>query len=83
MPKYHPLWEYLNRQTGEELLLTISEIESIIGAKLPTAALAGDKSWWANRSDDTYHVQAHAWGDSPYCTDEVAHNSVRFVRRKA
>ncbi|CAL75004.1 conserved hypothetical protein [Bradyrhizobium sp. ORS 278] len=44
MPDYDALSDYLKRQTRPELVLSIDEIEELIGDSLPRAAQRA--SWW-------------------------------------
>lgn len=49
MSKYTPLTEYLLNQSGDynEIAMTFSEIETLLGAELPKTAKT-DRPWWAN-----------------------------------
>jgi hypothetical protein len=61
MSKYAPLADYLRASPGNELTLTFSQVEQIIGAKLPPSALKHE-AWWQNSTPGVdSHVQAHAW----------------------
>ena len=61
MSKYAPLADYFRAATGNELKLTFSQVEQIIGAKLPPSALKHE-AWWQNSTPGTdSHVQALAW----------------------
>lgn len=65
MSKYHPLRDYLMRQSQRELTLTFREIESILGFALP--ANCDRPQWWANvRAPATTHVQREAWRAARY-----------------
>ncbi|CCE03443.1 hypothetical protein [Bradyrhizobium sp. STM 3809] len=44
MPDYDALSDYLKRQTRPELVLSLDEIEELIGDSLPRAAQRA--SWW-------------------------------------
>ncbi|WP_315734477.1 MULTISPECIES: hypothetical protein [unclassified Bradyrhizobium] len=44
MPDYDALRDYLKRQTRPELVLSLDEIEELIGDSLPRAAQRA--SWW-------------------------------------
>ena len=52
--KYAPLRRYLERVNANRLTLTFTEIEEIIGAKLPSSAIHY-LEWWGN---DWTHTQA-------------------------
>lgn len=58
MGKYDPLGEYLRRQSTDEVPLTFSEIERIIGAKLPHSAFS-HRPWWSNNA--TNSVMTKVW----------------------
>jgi hypothetical protein len=65
MSKYHPLRDYLMRQTLNEISLNFREIENILGTTLP--ASANRPQWWANVQDlETTHVQREAWRAAKY-----------------
>lgn len=68
MLKYAPLHQHLANSKSGVLSLTFSEIEKIIGAKLPPSAFKY-REWWANDFIGR-HTQAHAWGYAGY---KVAH----------
>lgn len=44
MSKYQPLAIYLRRQKGEEVILTLSEIERLLSRMLPKASARA--AWW-------------------------------------
>jgi len=70
--KYTPLENYLSNLsygTPNPLRLTLSEIESIIGNKLPDSAYNHDQ-WWGNETDPS-RIQARAWQDANYKVVEV------------
>ena len=45
MGKYEPLAQFLRKQQTHEVRLTFSEIERIVGAKLPPSARK-QRAWW-------------------------------------
>jgi DNA-binding transcriptional regulator YiaG len=59
--KYFPLYEKISRSVKDDVILTISEIENILGSSLPPSS--EDKSWWSNREKA---LQAGAWLDAGY-----------------
>ncbi len=66
--KYYPLQEYL-RQSGEnEISLSFTAIEQILGVSLPATARS-QRAWWSNRSSGA--VQAKAWMLAGYHAEEV------------
>jgi DNA-binding transcriptional regulator YiaG len=56
--KYYPLFTHLYHSGRDELTLTLSEIESLLGSPLPASARV-QKAWWSNRT--TGAVQSAAW----------------------
>ena len=66
MAKYDPLYEFLNRQDAQRIVFTFDEVARLIGEELPESACKHPE-WWANEnSDDSSHVQRHAWMKAGY-----------------
>lgn len=82
MRKYDALSGHLRRQTADELEMTFTEIERVIGAMLPKSA--SRPQWWANVTDaDTTHVQRAAWGGAGFDAFLIAGaDRVKFRRRR-
>lgn len=84
--KYEPLEEHLRgaRASKGSVTLSFSEVESIIGARLPKSAYSY-REWWSNQSDVSNRPQAKAWISAGYEVETVQqqHDSgtVRFKRR--
>lgn len=80
MAKYDPLDRFLRRQSVAEVVLTFSEIESLLTAILPKSAWR--REWWANEmSAETTHVQCKAWLKAGYLAFPVVeHERVTFRR---
>lgn len=76
--KYHPLFEHLLFSGQGCLTMTFSEIEDIIGGRLPPSA-RGREEWWANSPSG--HSQARAWLRASYRASHVdlAGETVDFV----
>lgn len=68
MSKYAPLQNYLVTQAADELHVTFSDVEKIIGKKLPASAFKY-REWWAN--DAKGHVHAKAWLEAGFQTVRV------------
>jgi hypothetical protein len=66
--KYHPLFEYLLFSGQGSHLMTFSEIEEIIEAKLPPSARTREE-WWSNSPSG--HSQARAWMRAGYQASKV------------
>jgi DNA-binding transcriptional regulator YiaG len=77
--KYFPLYTHLYHSGREELTLTLSEIEALLGNHLPASARS-QRAWWSNRS--TGAVQAAAWLRAGYQAAEVDLAARRITFRK-
>lgn len=66
--KYHPLFEYLLFSGQGRLSMSFSEIESLIGGRLPPSARKREE-WWSNSQSG--HSQARAWMRANYRTSNV------------
>ena len=77
--KYDALNEYLREQSPTEVTLTFRQIETIIGATLPTSAMTA--RWWANEGGSrTAQVQRLAWAKARYHATLHAGRRVRFKK---
>ena len=66
MAKYDPLYDFLNRQDAQRIVFTFDEVARLIGEEFPESAYKYPE-WWANEnSDDSSHVQRHAWMKAGY-----------------
>lgn len=79
MSRYQALARFLKDQTAAELPMTFAQVERVVGARLPPSAY-GHPSWWAN--DATNHVQAKAWLDAGYETEQIDLKRRRLVFRR-
>jgi hypothetical protein len=68
MTKYDLLNRFFQAQTADELPVSFKEVEDIVGSPLPSSAYRYP-AWWAN--DSSSHVQAQAWLDAGYETQNV------------
>lgn len=75
--KYHPLYDRLRQSGQDELTLTFSAIEALLGAQLPATART-QRAWWSNRSQGA--VQAAAWMGAGYHVEglDLAAEQVTF-----
>ncbi len=69
MSKYDPLKRFLEAQAVQSLPMSFAEVEKVLGAKLPSSALAY-QAWWANEATGS-HVQARSWMAAGYQTEQV------------
>ncbi len=76
---YRPLAAYLAASDAAEMVLTLREIQAIIGAPLPTPAY-GTRQYWAG-STGGKHGHTHAWQELGWRARlEARHLRVRFSR---
>ena len=61
--KYFPLFQYLQQNRHDEVVLTFPAIERILGDALPASARKR-RGWWSNRSQGA--TQAVAWMSAGY-----------------
>lgn len=59
--------------------MTFTELERIIGAKLPSSAFQGN-AWWSN--NPTNHAQANAWLDAGFATTKIDRAGRKLVFRR-
>lgn len=82
MGRYDPLRDYLVQCGSDEITLSFTDIESIIGRPLPPSALKYD-AWWANIGDSVFNQHSHAksWHAAGYKAQvNRAGKTVRFCR---
>ena len=77
--KYRPLFDYLSGNRSDEITLTLSEIEALLGDALPASART-TRGWWSNR--DRGSLQAAAWMDAGYQVKEVDLAAEKVIFRK-
>jgi hypothetical protein len=76
--KYYPLEKYLYGQESNRIRLTYTDIEKIIGDRLPPSAYEYH-AWWANGG----HSQADAWLNAGWRVDQLdLGKSVVFIKEK-
>lgn len=77
--KYHKLKSYLSSRTESRFSMTFDEVAAAAAVSLPTSACLYP-AWWAN--DASRHVQARAWLDAGYRSENVDLKARRleFVR---
>ena len=77
--KYWPLFNHLQQNRQDELILSFSKIENWLGGQLPDSARTS-RAWWSNRSGGT--VQASAWMDAGYQVEDLDLKHERVTFRK-
>jgi hypothetical protein len=80
MSKYAPLAHFLKTQAKDYVLMNFTEVEKALGSKLPPSAY-DYQAWWSNYGGAS-HVQAKAWLDAGYETEQVDMTSQKLVFRK-
>lgn len=79
MSKYDVLASYLKSRATETVAMTFSEVEKVLGFKLPASAFEYP-AWWSN--EPTGHVQARAWTRAGFETEAVDIRGKRVVFRR-
>lgn len=79
--KYTSLTEFLRGATDDEVRLTFSEVEGILGKTLPQSAYK-TPAWWANSRTRDGHGLAHEWLAAGWASSELnlRDRSVTFRR---
>ena len=77
--KYHPLYDLLRQSGQDELTLTFSAVEALLGAQLPVSART-QRAWWSNRSKGA--VQAAAWMGAGYHVEVLDLTAEQVTFRK-
>jgi len=80
MAMYEPLEQHLRHNGASHIPMSFSEVESVLGRKLPASAYR-HRPWWAN--EERGHSHAKAWLRAGYQTEHVdmAARKLVFVRR--
>jgi hypothetical protein len=68
MGKYEPLTEFLRKQRTDRIAMTFSEIERVVGFKLPRSAIE-HRAWWSNNSSNS--VMTKAWLEAGFQSEQV------------
>lgn len=79
MSKYQALNRFFQAQVSDFLRMTFAEVEKEAGFKLPASSRL-HQAWWAN--DRARHVQAKAWLDAGYESEQVDMKEGRLVFRR-
>jgi hypothetical protein len=77
--KYEPLTRHLRAQNGDSVKMKFSEIERIIGAKLPPSA-DRNRAYWSNNAANS--VLTRAWLDAGFRSEQVDLVGRRLVFRR-
>lgn len=79
MSKYDVLASYLKSRSAQTVPMTFSEVEKVLGFKLPASAFEYP-AWWSN--EPMGHVQARAWMNVGFATEAVDIVSKKVVFRR-
>jgi hypothetical protein len=79
MGKYTRLGEFLRGQLGKEVAMTFSEIERVIGGKLPPSS-PQYPAWWSNNPSN--NVMTKVWLGAGFRTEQVDVKSRKIVFRR-
>jgi len=81
MGKYEPLGEFLKKQPTSEVRMSFTEIERVIGGKLPPKA-QHHRAWWSNSPSN--NVMTKAWLKAGFRSEQVdmAERKLVFRREK-
>jgi hypothetical protein len=79
MSKYQALTNYLANAGFNEIPMTFSEVQKVIGSPLPRSATA-HRPWWANEAQG--HVHAKAWLSAGYETAQVDMKARKLVFKR-
>jgi len=79
--EYRPLHEYLRDRYASAVVLTFSEIEDLLNAKLPEAARQRADWWTGVAADGTPSPQSRTWTEANRsAAPNLAAHCVRFER---
>ena len=68
--KYRKLYSYLYSLAEQEWITSFSEVEAVVGFKLPPSARK-HRAWWANERGDISHTHCLAWSAAGWETVKV------------
>src|SRR6202790_918480 len=79
--KYQLLYQYLEKRFANTVVLTLTQIEDLLGFALPESAHI-DQQWWANDADDGQRdSQSRSWTlASRTATPNLQAQTVAFER---
>src|SRR3954447_3112737 len=78
MSKYGPLRAYLEGRSKEAVPMTFSEIEKVLGFKLPRSQAY--PAWWSNNPNN--NVMTNEWLAAGYKTEQVDIEGRKLVFRR-
>ena len=79
--KYRKLYVHLCGLTAQEWRASFSDVEAVIGDKLPPSARR-HRAWWSNHSGDNILRQARAWVAAGWETVDVDMDAEMLLFRR-
>jgi len=79
MGKYTPLKEFLRSQSSNAIEMSFSEIERVIGSKLPPKAQQY-RAWWSNNASN--NVMTKAWLEAGFRSERVDMQAKKLLFRR-
>lgn len=79
MTKYDPLGPFLKGQPTQEVPVAFSDIEKVIGEKLPHSAYV-HRPWWSNNPSNS--AMTKVWLDAGFRTEKVDMAGQKLVFRR-
>lgn len=77
--KYYPLYRFFQQSDDDIIVLTVADVNNILGGQLSATART-QRAWWSNRR--TAVAQAAAWLEAGYLVDELRLESGQVIFRK-
>jgi hypothetical protein len=70
---YHVLWEYLDKRFADTTVLTLQQVQDLLGVALPDPAFT-DPAWWANTGTGASDT---LWSDAWTLANRTARPNLR------
>jgi DNA-binding transcriptional regulator YiaG len=77
--KYTPLFDFLENCEEDQVTLTLTQIEEMMGAQLPPSAW-NQRGWWSNRSRGA--LQSFSWMEAGYLVETIDLDNEVIIFRK-
>jgi hypothetical protein len=78
--KYEPLFRFLRSKDLDHIVMTFSEVESVLGFTLPISA-SKYIAWWDGASQ---HSQAYSWTEAGFkAKPRLREKKVEFIKYEA
>ncbi|HRQ41688.1 MAG TPA: helix-turn-helix domain-containing protein [Chloroflexota bacterium] len=73
------MYQFLQQSGEDVIVLTVADVQSILGGGLPNSART-QRAWWSNRR--TAHAQSLAWLEAGFLVDKLDLENSRITFRK-